>query len=584
VLASYVIISWTGLDTTVYVAVGINLLLVVLLLRANALEARATPTAASAPAAWLAPELGRLAWPIVFATGFLAIGYEIAWFRLIGILVKASPYAFSTVLAVYLLGIAWGSRAARPAVQRLGGEARSVFFGLQGAIGLYLVVSVAGYYHLTRGTALGALTRASFAVDVHPLPAWPSWSSSGEFLAGAFAVTDVLVWPVWFVLVPTLLMGASFPLAASLALVRPRREGATVGTIYFFNVMGNVLGAALTGFLLLPRLGTERTLLGFAVASLLLGACAGSFRGRPLPTGVRAAAAVAVALGAVALWPPPGGLYRTMHGDPGPGFETHVEEGLNGVVVTHVRGEVVANYIDGLGHGHRPGLVYQMMTLEALTWAPNARRALVIGYGTGSTVELLLSVPEVERVTLVELNETLLRNLRKLPVFDAMLSDPRLEVIVDDGRRYLLRSDQSFDLVLMDPLRSTTAYSNNLYSRQFFELAARRLAPDGVLMVWFDEHLVIPRTLATVLPHLRCYAGFCLASSEPMAERPERRREILERQPADVRRPLASIVLPHLADERRVLHATRGYPINEDWRPVSEYYLGLPLRRWLAGR
>jgi predicted membrane-bound spermidine synthase len=583
-LASYAIISFSGLDTAIYVAVAINLLLVALLGLPSAAETGA-PEPAAGPTPPPASDLGRLSYLLVAVSGFLGIGYEIVWLRAMGILVKASPYAFSTVLAVYLLGIALGSQAARARIRRRPGtDQRNLFFLLQGAIGLYALLSFAAYYQLTIRTPAAALTRISFQFDLHPLPELPGTASAAEFLTGLFAMTDVLLWPLLFVFPATLLMGASFPLIASLSLFRPDREGMTVGTVYFFNVVGNVLGGVATGFLLLPALGTERTLLIFVAASLALGSCARRLRERPIALPLRLAAVAAALLGAVLALPGPGSLYRAMHTSPGEGYDAFVEEGLDGVVVTYVNQSNVWNYIDGLGHGHRPGTVYRTMTVEAFAWAPRVARTLVIGFGAGSVTELALASPGVERVTLVELNETLLRNLRKIPLFDPILSDPRLEIVVDDGRRELLRTKERFDLILMDPIRSTTAYSTNLYSRQFFELAARHLTPGGVLLVWLDEFFVIPRTLASALPHLRCYAGFCLASNQPMRENPERRQELLALHPPAERERILRMRGRALGGERVVLAATRGYPINQDWRPVSEYYLGLGLRRWLARR
>ena len=95
-----------------------------------------------------------------------------------------------------------------------------------------------------------------------------------------FVVLDVVIWPVAFVFVPTLLMGGSFPLISSLALVRADREGATTGCVYFFNLVGNVLGGVVTGFLLLPLMGTERTVLVFSTTGLALGWFALAYRRR----------------------------------------------------------------------------------------------------------------------------------------------------------------------------------------------------------------------------------------------------------------------------------------------------------------
>ena len=154
-------------------------------------------------------------------------------------------------------------------------------------------------------------------------------------------------------------------------------------------------------------------------------------------------------------------------------------------------------------------------------------------------------------------------------------------MVIDDGRRFLLRSDEKFDVILMDPLRTTTAYSNNLHSRQFFALAGKHLTPGGVLMVGgVGDSPVIPRTLLEEFRYVRAYPSFSLASQAPLHRNRMRLEHLLNSLPAEVRMVMRA--LEQEAQEGKALtEATESYPANEDWRPVSEYYLGLQLRQWL---
>jgi predicted membrane-bound spermidine synthase len=581
-LASYVIISWCGLSTAIFVAVGLNLLVALLLFERKQCEKEDFRPAIfpEPPRPGLPPSLS---YALAGVSGFLAIGYEIAWFRVTGILVKASPYAFSTVLAVYLLGIACGSYGTRRYLRRNPGfDRRAVYFLLQAGVGLYVLASISAFYYLTRYTVVGELTRLSFRSNLHPYPLVPSLESAAQIFVDFFSLTDVVLWPVFFVLIPTLLMGASFPLITALALVVPNRQGQTMGTVYFWNVCGNVFGGIVTGFIILPYLGSERTLLGFGCTSLLIGVFADRFRGRRLTFRSRALTATFALLLAVVIFPGSKQLYQAMHPSPAIAAETHIEEGLNGVIVTYKNGEEIENYINGLGHGVRPGTVYMMMTIEALTYSPSLENVLIIGYGAGSITEMVRDHEEVADITVVELNASLLRNLRKMEIFNRMLDDQRQEIVIDDGRRYLIRSERSFDLILMDPIRSTSSYSNNLYSREFFELVATRLRPGGVLMVWLDNRRVLPRTISTVFPYMRWYTNFCLASDRPLRADNGRREIILSRYTGKTRETIDRAADQYWGDQTLVERATKGYPINEDWRPVCEYYLGLRLREWLT--
>lgn len=570
-VAAYGLITFWGLDVAIYCAVALNLLLAASVY-AIGREEPSAPQPASAlesePVLRGGSSLGLRTYPLVFVSGFLAIGYELVWFRLIGILIKASPYAFATSLSVYLLGIALGSYGVerllrmRPDVPRVG-----LFFAFQFLTGLSVVALVAGFGYLSDAGPFAQLAASSFRHELHPA----SWRFAD--LAGVF------LWPVFFQLVPTLLIGASFPLLASLALTRPDREGVTVGRVYFANTLGNLLGGVVCGFVLLASLGTERTLLLFAATNLLLLIFAP--RGHGPRMVLRLALVVAAVGGALVVFPGKGQLYRTLHARPGPGFEAFLEEGVDGVVATFERGPRVINYINGLEHGGRPETFFLTQVTEAMATAPRLDEVLIIGFGTGTFTEVVLRSANVKRVTVVELNRTLMRNLTKIAVFRRILDDPRIHFVYDDGRRYLLRTDDRYDLITMDPIRSTTAYSNNLHSLEFFQLASRHLTRCGVFLLWIDDQFIVPRTVASVFPHAALYAlpegtGFVMGSECPLERDPRRLAALLRNAPPGERGVMAQRMreLKPLADGETLLRWTAGLRINRDHRPVSEYYLG----------
>ena len=239
----------------------------------------------------------------------------------------------------------------------------------------------------------------------------------------------------------------------------------------------------------------------------------------------------------------------------------------------------MSNYINGLNHGHRPGYWYLREAVEAFAYTPSFRNVLVIGFGAGTFTETTLLLDEVERLTLVEISPTLLANLRKIDLYQRVLSDRRIKLIVEDGRRHLLQTDETYDMILIDPLRTTTSYSNNLYSREFFSLVHRHLKPDGLFLAWMDDDRVFPKTLASVFEHVRMYQlsprpyfmGFCLASPRPFVENLARKSELLDKIPEEMHSHIMAYG-KYIGDEREILSFTTGYPINRDWRPVMEYY------------
>ncbi len=601
--AGYVLISLFGLDTAIYFAAAVNFILAAVIFSLSRVPLGTAKRQITAGQNQQAGEiLGRAAYAIVFVTGFLAIGYEIIWLRVISVLVKASPYAFSTVLSVYLFGIAigsfWMGRFLRK--RKLKAD-RDLFFLLQFLIAACIMVTFAGYYYLTRYTFLSYYTEVSFACPVHP-----PLISTGSVLTDLHCSLDIFAWPVLFVLVPTILMGASFPLISSLALSSRDKEGKTIASVYFFNVAGNILGGIVTGFLLLPMLGTEPTVTLFVSAGVLFGLAVTGIHGRKLPAAERIALVAAMLLAAVIFLPRKGRLYETMHTRPAEQFNTYIEEGKEGVVVTYRYGEIVVNYINGLAHGMRPQPLFNYETIEAASFAPKVENVLIIGFGTGAVTETVLKLRDVKKVTLVEISGALIKNLRKIPEIDGILSDTRIETVIDDGRRYLLATPERFDLILTDPLRATTSYSNNLYSHDFYELAKDHLNPGGVIMVGIYEHSdtlnrIMYRTLLSAFRHVRAYRFFCLASDEVLEKNSQRQGDLLASFGPEMRKMLSSGALLdfsevqrrpdaspkpeqiYLGDEKYIEKLTDGYPINRDNKPVCEYYIGLLIRKLLPG-
>lgn len=513
-------------------------------------------------------------------------------------MLKASPYVFSSVLAVYLLGIAIGSFIMYRYIRgKHDLNKRSLFFSLQYIIGLFVLISFIGYFYLTKYTQFSLLTQASFFGIAHPyfeVPGFDSYALTGQgFGADSFQTTrgllvsvyrlfDTFFWSVLFIFVPTVLMGASFPLIAYLSARDKHKEGQAVGNIYFFNILGNVLGGIVTGFLLLHFWGTEITLLVFSVTGLAFGLFVYAEGALRLNWYSRVALVLVPAIVCMFLFPRGGDLYKEMHMiDMKGNSDTYFEEGFDGVVVTFSKGENVTHFINGHGHGIRPNGFYTWEVMEAISFAPSVDNVLIIGYGAGSTAEAVLKVKEVKKLVIVELCDASMKNLAKLPYVQEQLSDPRVRLTIDDGRRYLLRNDIKFDLILMGPLQPITAYSNNIYSKEFFELTAKNMKKDGIIAVWLGETRVLPKTIASVFDYCRIYYRECIASQSALVSKVEHEQRL---EASFTQAELASHYnsSKHYLGERNYIdEAARPYPINYDLKPNSEYYLGLKAREWL---
>jgi len=586
-ISSFLLISFFGLDTSVYFAAAINIIIATLIFIFKSNLSKQGEIAAVSSVKEVHSQQGfsnnKIIYLIVFITGFIAIGYEIIWFRVIGTLVKASAYAFSSVLFIYLVGIASGSYSMKKYLSNNTIiNKKNLFFAFQVSIALFVLLSIGGYYNLVEKVPLFTrINTVSFNSMHHPTISFPFFGSHGLFLKNIFLLTDVFIWPMIFVFVPTFLMGASFPLITSLAF-KDEREGTTVGSVYFFNVLGNVTGGLFTGLLFLSILGTEYSLLLFSLVGLVFVFLINSKR---IIFQLKYKILIIASLIGLSIvfFPGKNQLYDAIHPDYPDKIKMkkYITEGLDGVIVTYSDNEFLKTYINGMPHGGRPHPQFFYEAIEALSHNRQIKNILIIGFGTGSTTETILQLNPKPKIRIVELSPVLIKNLTNISYLNTILSDDAVDLIYADGRKYLYNSGEQFDAIFMDPLFTTTSYSNNLYSKQFFELIRNHLTSQGVLMTWMDEYHIVPKTLCSVFPFVDQHDFFCVTSNQELRQDSVYKDELFNLFPK-----IYSDLLRIDSEERhpltktRILENTVRYPINEDYKPVCEYFIGRFYFQW----
>ncbi|MBY0493488.1 MAG: fused MFS/spermidine synthase [Cyanobacteria bacterium] len=573
ILASYVLISLWGNAAALYTAAVLNAVVAAVVFAAR----RPFQALSAAPADQPAPWFGDRLYVVAFLSGFLGIGYEILWFRVVSVVVKDSPYAFSTMLAVYLLALGAGSLLVTALIRRRPAIDKAAWLAwVQLGIAAATVASLAALPLVNRIPIVSEVLDIGFGQQIHPPITMP------RIRLEWIVAFDIVLWPMAVIGAGALLFGAGFPLLASLGLKNPNREGDAISRVYALTILGNVCGGLVTGFLLLPVWKTEGTWLAFVATGAIIAAIiGGKVAASTRRVAIMAAAAVIVIAGASILAAGPR-VYPILHrvNVADPARVSYFEEGVEGVVLTSVKNGVVTNLINGTSHGGRPGYAFYYETIEALSRARDTRHLLIIGLGAGSVLEQALMLDTVEDVTLVEVNCTLITNLRKIDIYQPLLSDRRLTIVIDDGRRFLQRTDRRFDAVLIDPLRTRSAYSNNLYSEEFYRLASSRLAPGGVMMVWTDEFRIMPQTFAAVFPNVLLFDFFMVGSPDPMTVDAARRDAMLAPHPQAARDAIAHFDGALVGDQSLI--SAKRWPINTDYRPAAEYFLGHVYRGWTS--
>jgi spermidine synthase len=484
-LAGFYLLRLYDMATATFVAAAINALgatLALLLAAFAPHHAPAAPTAAErAPL--------RLESAAVYLTiamsGLTALGAQVVWTRLLSLLLGASVYTFSNILAVFLLGLGFGSSAGS-ALARSGKNSLVMLGWCQ----FFLVAAIAW---------------AAFSIDAW-LPYWPVDPRLGDNPWLTFQLD--LARCLWAVLPAACLWGASFPLALAAAAPQHEDSGRMVGAVYAANTVGAIVGAVAFSIILIPAVGTlwaQRILIGAAAVAAMLILLARLREGIPAAgrrapriavLGAVVAIPVAAAVLAYGVPPVPGELYAFGRTIMNPDYEPrtpkmlYIGEGMNASIA-------VSEDQDGIRYFHVSGkteastypvdmrLQRMLGHLSALIDA-KPRSVLVVGFGAGVTAGTFVTYPEIKRIVICEIE----------PLIPPMVSgyfskenynvvkDPRVEIVYDDARRFVLTSKEKFDIITSDPIHPWVKGSATLYTREYFELVKRHLKPGGVVTQW----------------------------------------------------------------------------------------------------
>ena len=559
-LTGYVFIGGLGIQRTFYLAATLNLLVAAgawgLSRRVNvSVPVAETPVTVTDPVTHDAvPATTVLV--VMAVSGFAALALEIVWFRVLVQFLPATTYAFTTMLATVLAGIAGGSAlAARQLTTPRAWGATLAW--VQGATSLVVLLSLA---------FLGATYAAG-------------WRTSGLTQAAAAAILPA-----------SLLMGYAFPVAIALwtrAGRAPGETGRPVGVLYSANVLGGIAGAVVGGFVLLPRLGSRQALIALAALYLLTSLAMFLPRRRWVP----ALALVALFAGAARLVPDPFEVtLARRHGQNERIFWR--EEGVQTSVSIHTgafRGWLM--YLDGLHQASDgPDMVrlHRLIGHLPMVLHPDPKRSLVVGLGGGATPGAVSQ--HDTRVQVVELSDSVRKGAEFFRhVNYDLLNRDNVTLRVDDGRNFLARTRDRFDVATADLIQPVHAGAGNLYSREYFMLVRDALADGGLALQWIGhrpdaQYKLIMRTFLEVFPHTTLWfdGQLMVGSVTPLTlapalvdgkrARPETRLA-LDEVGLD---SFDTLTAWYVAGPDELRRFVGEGPVLTDDRPIVEYHRSLP--------
>ena len=561
-LAGFVLLPNIGLRNTVWIAVAGNALVFgIAALLASRVPAR-EPARRDALADVATRDRRDWILPLILASGAASFTYEVLWTRMLGHVLGASVYAFATMLATFLSGIAIGSWAASRVATSPARSARGFALAQLGTAGFSIVV----FQMMDRLPDLSLMLAAS--------------GLAPRFADAALAA---------LVLLPaTLCIGATFPFAVRIFARGEADAGPASARVYSWNTVGGIIGAVSAGFATLPWLGYAGTTALAVGINLALAALAAN-----LVVPARRAIVAVAALGLLALlafpMEPPWRLIRNVPiaQQPAGGLLGFFAVGRSATVTVRERRGAWHLATNGLPEAsiQPPGArssvspVGRWLGAAALMARPDATTMLMVGLGGGTAIA---HVPaRFDSIDVIELEPEVIHANRILgPVRQTdVLADPRVALTVNDARSAMLLSRTRYDAIVSQPSHPWTAGSSHLYTREFFELARTRLTHDGVLIQWMGLRFVdlelsriLVASLLDVFPNVRVYLPspggmLLLASQSPLALESEVARA-LARDPMVLARlgvfGPADVAAALVLDEQGARDFAAGAPVSTD--------------------
>lgn len=449
-------------------------------------------------------------------SGFCALGYEVLWTRILSIVIGQSVYGFTIMLVAFLSGIGTGS-AAYGMFLKLSPGFRKRFANSPAAsvIGFGLVQVIIG------------ITAIFVTLYIRDLPT-NSLFLQEDFLGrgmGLFAARQWASFAIAFsyMFVPAFFMGVAFPMAGKVRAKYRTVAGRAVGEVMAYNTVGAILGAAVSGYLLVYFVGIERGAQILILVNIGFGllVIVSTLNKKLLNWGVSLLAVASIFILAVSpdIWRMWDRKYFAIFRNNQPeAFRTpelirqnllntdvlYYAEGVEAIVsAIKIRGGDQSFIVNGrteassaLGDqqcqytlGHLPMLLHK-----------KPEKVFVLGTGSGMTLGATSAHPEVKQITLAEIEPKVLGIARTFADYNHnVLSNPKLRIVFNDGRNFLMTTKEKFDVITADPVHPWFRGAGYLYTTEYFRLAAERLRPGGIICQWLPIYELTDGDLRSIV-------------------------------------------------------------------------------------
>ena len=456
---------------------------------------------------------------LVALTGFIALSLELVWIRVYYFLSATRAFAFAWMLCAYLFGLALGSLWSIRVQRRFENGTPAEQSG--SVARLVLWANVAGFLLTPIVSWVAALRVLPMFVD-GPQP----WYFTYPFVAIAAG---------W--------LGTLLPLICHYAVPPDAKVGSRLSKLYLANIAGSGVGSLLTGFVLMEYIPMRWISFLLLVLSVIIYVV---LSGRSRESIVRGG--IVLLAGAVATpflyWQ----FWERMQQDHvwGPGNDfTQIVESRSGVITIDRENRIFGGgSYDGIVNTSPVEHTWLVRAYALSAMHPNPEDVLVIGLSGGSWAQITAANPAVKRITCVEINHSYLEVIRSHDAVSSLLENPKVQIVIDDGRRWLERNpDRKFDAILMNTTQHYREYASNLLSREYLQLAGKHLKPGGVFQYNATGSLRVHQTALEVFENVGLLLNNIVVWNGPMQFDAARWKPVLENYHIDGR-PVFDLTKP----------------------------------------
>ena len=521
---------------------------------------------------------------ISFICGFTALAYEVLWTRLLVFSIASTVYSFSMMLTVFLLGIFSGSLLLIYVLSKVK-NLRTILITLQGGVGIYVIGSIYGIESILS-------------------PPWNAYNLGNPVAAFGNYFKD----SAGLMLVPTLLLGMCFPLLIQLISGKHENVGWSTGQIYAANTFGAILGSLFSGFLFLPYLGSQTSLILIATINLLTMVLlfrTGDYFGSAIRKGMTLVFVSLILFINISV---PKDLLNTFFMRDSAGKRNikkliFFEEGLSDTVAVFkdeygVLDPTARRLItNGISMSASNMIATRYMKLFAhvpILLVDNPDDVLVVCFGTGQTTGAAGIHPLVKSVDSLELSSSVIRSGKMFSDQNHnVLNNPKVNFVIQDGRNHLLTTSKLYDVITSEPPPPRTAFTVNLYTREYYELQKNRLKPGGIAAQWIPLHsqgdkevAMHFKTFQSVFPYTMGWLSVAneiliIGSDQPIEIDFNKLNDRL--QEPKIKKALTDIEIPDIFSflsniwllNEQVIKLGEGFPVITDNHPAIEFYLEL---------